>query len=480
MKRYFLSLRVVLLASLLVGSSCNKFVDIKPDDNIPVANYYKTEADFRAALTGSYANLRGIYNNYYLYSELPADNARTFGESEGSQGPFDKLTWTPITPQISGAWNDAYRTTALANIILARIEPVPFANPATKTQYIGEAKFLRALMYFNLVRYFGDVPLVLTEVTSEQDAYKYNRSPAADVYAQIEKDLLDAEAALPVTYAAAADKGRATKGAAQALLGKVYLQQKKWPEAEAQLAQVVTANTYQILPDIANVFGLGKDNNAEIVFAAQYVATGFGEGNSFVHNFVPQPSGTSITSVTSNSTCVGTQDLYNAFEPGDVRRDAFLGIYIGTETYYWAKKFIYRVTLQNEGENDWPILRYADVLLMYAEALNNNGKTALAIPQLNRIRTRAGLAAKPLTLSSADTQLAIEQERRVELCFEGQRWYDLIRWDKEVSTMQAFKTKYLPLDRATVNLNPRPEARLLPIPSREVALNPNLKQNPGY
>src|SRR5205085_1805007 len=126
------------------------------------------------------------------------------------------------------------------------------------------------------------------------------------------------------------------------------------------------------------------------------------------HNFVPQPSGTSITSVTGNSTCVGTLDLYNAFEAGDVRRDAFLGTYTGTEIYYWAKKFIYRVTLQNEGENDWPILRYADVLLMYAEALNNNGKTAQAIPYINRIRTRAGLAPKPLTLSAADTQLALE------------------------------------------------------------------------
>lgn len=480
MKRSLFPVRLALLAGLLLGgTSCDKFIDIKPDDNTPVASFYKTEADFRQAVAGNYAVLRGIYNGWYQFSELPSDNARSFSESEANQGPFDKLTWTPSTNPISGAWNDAYRAIATSNIILERIDPVPFATAATKAQYVGGAKFIRALMYFNLVRYFGDVPLILSEIKNEQDAYQYARVPVADVYAQIEKDLLDAEAALPATYPAA-DLGRATKGAAQALLGKAYLQQKKWALAEAKLAQVVTTGPYQILPDVNNVFGLGKDNNAEIVFAVQYVTTGFGEGNTFAHNFVPQTSGTTITSVSGNSTCIGTLDLFNAFEAGDVRNTAFIGTYGSGDVYYYAKKFVYRLTQLNEGENDWPVLRFADVLLMYAEALNNNGKTAQAIPQINRIRTRAGLAAKPLTLTTADTQLAIEQERRVELCFEGQRWYDLIRWGKDVTTMQAFKAAYTTLDRANGNLNPRPEARLLPIPNRERALNPNLTQNPGY
>lgn len=483
MKRYNLSRRLALLAGLvLAGSGCQKFIDLTPSDNIVVSNFYKSESDIKLALTGTYSNLRGIYNDYYQFSELPSDNARTFGESESSRGIFDKLTWVPSTPGVSGAWNDAYRTISFSNIIIARIDPIPFANPATKTQYTGEAKFLRALMYFNLVRYFGDVPLVLTEITNEADAYTYSRSPVATVYAQIEKDLLEAEAALPATYPAAADKGRATKGAAQSLLGKVYLQEKKWPDAEAKLGQLVLGtNPYQILPDLNNVFGLGHDNNAEIVFAAQYAASGFSEGNRFVHEMAPGPSGTAITGVVANSTCVGTLDLYNAFEAGDARKTAYVGVFGTGDVYYWAKKLIYPVTQINEGDNDWPILRYADVLLMYAEALNNNGKTALAIPQLNRIRTRAGLAGKFLTATpAADMQLAIEQERRVELCFEGQRWYDLIRWGKDLSTMQAFKAAYSTLDPANFNLTPRPEARLFPLPSRELVLNPNLTQNPGY
>lgn len=476
MKKYN---RIFLVLAVMVLAGCEKFVELTPDDNIPVNSFFKTEGDIKNAISGLYGNLRGIYNGYYQYAELPSDNARSFAESEVAQGPFDKLSYTPSTGAVSGAWNDAYRTIANANIILAKITDVPFGTETLKAQNIAEAKFIRALMYFNLVRFFGDVPLVLAEITTEADAYTYTRTPLAEVYAQIEKDLSEAVPALPASYTGP-DAGRVTSGAAKALLGKVYLQQKKWINAETILAEVVASGTYQILPDINNVFGFGKDNNAEIIFAVQYIATGFGEGNSYVHTFVPQPSGTTITSVTGNSTCVGTLDLYNAFEPGDIRRDAFLGVYgSGNNTYYWAKKFIYRVTLQNEGENDWPVLRYADVLLMYAEALNNNGKTEEALNHLNTIRTRAQLAPKT-GLTQADAQLAIEQERRVELCFEGHRWHDLIRWDKDVSTMQAFKDKYTVIDPGNVNLNPVPERRVMPIPFREVALNPNLTQNPGY
>ncbi len=487
MKRTPTSLRLLLCASLLFGAgSCKKFVDLTPQDIIPVGSFYRNEEDIRVALNGTYGNLRGIYNSYYQFTELPSDNARTFVESEANQGPFDKLTWNQSTQPIAVMWTDSYRTIANANAVLGRIDPIAFANANTKTQYIGEAKFLRALMYFNLVRFFGDVPLVVTEIASEQEAYQFSRTPAAEVYAQIERDLTDAEAALPVSYTGA-NVGRATKGAAQALLGKAYLQQRKWAGAEAKLA-LAAAGPYQLLPDVNNVFGLGKDNNAEIVFAVQYVASGFGEGNSYVHLFAPQPSGASITSVVANSTCVGTQDLYDAFEPGDNRRDAFIGIFgTGNNTYYWPRKFVYRVSQINEGENDWPVLRYADVLLMYAEALNNNGRTAQAVTQLNRIRTRAGLAGKFLagTPSAQDMQLAIEQERRVELSFEGHRWHDLIRWGKDVTTLQAFKTRYTNaatpgFDNANANLAPRVEARLFPIPSREIALNPRLGQNPGY
>jgi hypothetical protein len=473
-------LRSLLLVTLtFAASSCGEsFVDLTPQDLIPVTEFYRTESDIRAALTGTYGNLRGIYGSFWLFGEVASDNTQSFPESEVSTGEFDKLTWRPTSNPIANAWNDAYRTIAGCNIILAQIPNVTMTD-ALRTQYISEAKFLRALMYFNLVRLYGDVPLVLTEIKSETDAYEYARTPASEVYAQIEKDLLDAEKALPVKFTGV-NLGRATAGAARSLLGKVYLQQKKWALAEAKLAEVVTAGTYKILPNVTDVFGVGKDNNEEVVFAVQYISGGFGEGNSYAHQFAPQPSGTTIVSVSASSHNMGTQDLYDAFEQGDLRRNAFMGMFRnGNSTYYWSRKFIYNITQNNEGENDWPVLRYADVLLMYAEALNNNGKTDLALTQLTSIRKRAGLAELK-GLTAANTQLAIEKERRVELCFEAHRWHDLIRWGKEVSTMQAFKDKYRTLDPAVANMSVTPERRLVPLPFREISLNPKLTQNPGY
>jgi len=472
--------RNLLPASLLLlAAGCGtEFVNLTPQDVIPVAGFYKTEADIRAALTGTYGNLRGIYNNFWQFTEMPSDNTRSFGESEVALGEFDRLTWRSTTGGVSTAWTDAYRTIANANVVIERSGAVTMTD-ALRNQYMGEAKFLRALMYFNLVRLFGDVPLILTEIKTEADAYTFKREATAAVYAQIEKDLLDAEKVLPAKFTGV-NIGRATSGAAKSLLGKAYLQQKKWTEAAAKLAEVIAANTYRILPAYTDVFGLGKDNNDEIVFAVQYVGGGFGEGNTFVHNFAPQPSGTSIVAVTANSHNVGTRDLYDAFGPGDIRRDAFMGIFTrNPDVYYWTKKFVYNIAQQNEGENDWPVIRYADVVLMYAEALNNNGKTDAALTQLHLTRKRAGLPELK-GLTKADTQLAVELERRLELCFEGHRWHDLIRWGKEVSTMQAFKAKYATIDVLNANISITADRKLFPIPFRETSLNASLVQNPGY
>lgn len=479
MKRHIQSLRTLFAAcSLAILSSCGSdFVDLVPPEALPVTEFYKTETDIRSAVTGTYGNLRGIYNNYWQYAELPSDNTQTFSESEVTAGAFDKLSWLPSSGAVAGAWNDGYRTISHCNVVLDKIGSVPMAE-ATKNQYIAEVKFIRALMYFNLVRFFGEVPIVLKEVTSEAEAYSFLRKPVVEVYAQIEKDLLEAEPVLPAKFTGA-NIGRATSGAVQSLLGKVYLQQEKWAQAEAVLAKVVASGTYRILPNAADVFGVGKDNNDEIIFAVQYVGGGFNEGNSFAHTFAPQPS--TVIRIVGSSFNVGTRDLYDAFEPGDTRRDVYGGVFTnGPFFYYWARKFVdTNISLVNEGSNDWPILRYADVVLMYAEALNNTGKTALALTQLTDIRKRGGLT--PLTaLTAAATQLAIERERRVELCFEGHRWHDLIRWKKEVPTMVAFREKYRTVDPTIANISANEFKKLLPVPLRERSLNPNLTQNPGY
>ena len=467
---------ISILFLSVVSISCKKsFVDITPKGIVPVNTFYTTEIDIKSALTGAYSSLRPIYNEQYGFGEVPSDNAQTYGESEVLYGEQDKLTWTARSTNLQNAWARFYTTIAYANIVLDHVN-TPQMTVANRNGYIGQAKFIRALMYFNMVRMFGGVPLILNEITSEQQAYTYNRSSATAVYAQIEKDLTEAAAVLPASYTGD-NIGRATSIAANALLGKVYMFQNKFSQAESILATVAaTAGT--LLP-YDQIFGLGKDNNRDIIFSVQYLGGGFGEGNSFARNFVPQPSGTTITAVTGNSNNIGTPDLYNAFESGDNRLNTAIGVYAsGTLIYYYAKKFIYQsVGANNEGDNDWPVLRYADIILLYAEALNENNKTPEALTQLNLVRTRSNLLPK-LGLNQTDARTAIRHERRIELCFEGERWFDLIRWGNFVQVMQAHKTNYVAANGVIGNIVST--LNLYPIPTREIQLNPNLTQNPGY
>ncbi|SMC69538.1 RagB/SusD family nutrient uptake outer membrane protein [Pedobacter nyackensis] len=480
MDRYLSKIYKTLIAGMIIiTGGCGKgFVDLIPDHVIDIGRYYKTESDIRAVLTGAYGNLREIYGAYWLYTELPSDNTQVFSENEGGQGEFDWLTYRS-TGGVSGPWNQSYRTIAASNIILERIETITIAD-ALKKQYIGEAKFLRALMYFNLVKFYGDVPLVLKELKTEEEAYTYKRSSSADVYLQIEKDLKEAQNLLPPKFTGV-NIGRATSGAVKSLLGKVYVQQKKWIDAEDILEEVIPAYIFE--PNLSKLFGPGNDNNSEVIFSAQYMSGGLGLGNSFALAFAPSKSGSSIVSQGASSFNTGTQDLYDAFETADLRKTAYLGVFkdgANPKIYYWARKFVYNAPILNDGDNDWPVLRYSDVLLLYAEALNQNDKTNDALTYISKTRVRANLPALS-GLSKADTQLAIEKERRLELCFEGHRWHDLIRWGKEVATMQAYKTKYLSIDPRLSNMSITADRKLFPVPYREINLNPLLQpQNPGY
>jgi len=474
-KRIIISTFAISALTIILPACKKSFVNLTPQGIVPVTTYYNTEIDIRSALNGAYNSLRPIYNEQYGFGEVPSDNAQTYGESEVLYGEQDKLTWTSASTNLQNAWGRFYATIAYANIVLGHVNTPPMTQ-TNRDIYTGQAKFLRALMYFNLVRMFGGVPLVLTEITSEQQAYTYNRAAATDVYTQIEKDLTEAATVLPTSYSGT-DVGKATSIAARALLGKVYLFENKLALAEPVLAQVVaTAGT---LLSYDQIFGLGKDNNRDIIFSVQYLGGGYSEGNTFATQFVPQPSGTTIIGVSGGSNNIGTLDLYNAFEPGDTRLNTAIGVYtVGQLTYYYAKKFTYSsVVAGSEGDNDWPVLRYADVILMYAEVLNENGKTTEALTQLNLVRNRSGLISKT-GLTQANARIAIRNERRVELCFEGERWFDLIRWNTYVSVMQAFKANYRPANGAIGNVVAT--LNLYPIPVREIQLNPNLTQNPGY
>jgi hypothetical protein len=352
-------------------------------------------------------------------------------------------------------------------------------------------KFIRALAYFNLVRIYGDVPLVTKEVESVSEAYQYGRVNTAAIYAQIEKDLTEAEADvnLPAKYASTNDLGRVTKTAVKALLAKVYLTQKKYADAVTKLSDFVTTydgNTHSLLTNYADIFLTTNEVNAEIIFSVRYTKGNIpSTGSPFTNLFATSTSaaGGVGTGYQFNTLRKDLVDTMNAQGTADKRIAASINTISATN--WMTRKYLDVPNTDLDADNDWIVLRYADVLLMYAEALNevSAANTAQAVGLVNRIRTRAGLTASllPVTISQADLRLAIERERRIELNLEGHRWFDLVRTGRAISVMNNHFTRYSIRLNATSPIVQIDQHNLLfPIPISEINTNPILGQNTGY
>lgn len=475
----------ILLATALLGSCSEGFLDLKPISTATSDNFYKTADDFKNALNGGYAGLQsaGLVGNSYVFGEITSDN--TVPVASGSvtdQDEFDRFYIKTTNPFIAGRWNDGYSVIARYNTILDKIGGVAM-DETLKNRYIAETKFLRAVVYFSLVQTFGDIPLILKPVATPDEGYAFGRTPKADVYAQIEKDLTEAEAILPVTYPAA-DIGRATKGAAKAFLGKVYLTQKKFAPAASKLKEVIDSDIYALLPSYADVFKVANKNNKESVFDVQYKSGGAGEGNAWPNAFAPQNSGNAVIAFGGDGNNQPTLDIINAYESGDLRKDVSVASsYTNAAGQIIPDRFIkkyYDVPVaKNDNGNNIPLIRYADVLLMYAEALNEAGYQSggEAFTTLNLVRTRAGLAAK--TAANTSTQeafrLVIEQERRVELAFEGHRWFDLVRTGRAITVLNSKKEQIRLVSDLTEN------NLVFPIPQSQIDINKEkIQQNTGY
>ncbi|MDR3267254.1 MAG: RagB/SusD family nutrient uptake outer membrane protein [Tannerella sp.] len=470
-------LGVFCLIGLL--SACEDFVDLTPPTMARQDQYFKSQADFTAAVNGIYGGLRVYYDGFYIISDMPSDNLQG-NLPATSSNVIDNFTWMPDNATLTSRWQTSYAIIARANTVLDRIDGVNM-DSRLKEQYKAEAKVARALMYFNLVRLYGEVPLAIHEVTTEAEAYLLLREPVANVYAQIEKDLEEAANVLPTEFTGN-DIGRATQGSALGLLGKVYITKKEYTKAIPVLEKVIQSGKYTLLPVYEDVFRADNGNNAEIVFAIQYSSTGYAEGSSFFSQSVPRGSASEFISGAEPSQYMdGTLDLFDAFEEGDTRKEKSI-IYYPNGTFgavYFTGKYLERPIAYGEGNCDWIVLRYSDILLLYAEALNELGKTEAAAP-LNDVRVRASL--DPLTGDQDELRIAIEHERRVELCFEGHRWFDLIRTGRMVEVMTAYKEKYTGtnLGYKVESYVVTPDKALYPVPFRERSLNPNLTQNPGY
>ncbi|GAB4020107.1 RagB/SusD family nutrient uptake outer membrane protein [Spirosoma koreense] len=475
-------LTLLAVFCLLLTACTKQFIEIQPLDTVTVDVLYKTDKDYQDAVIGVYSIFQDQYQNMYYFGDIRGDD--NWDELvKGTAGAVDNFTLANDDPLLRDTWRNYYKAITRANAVLERIPTADVKVVTNKDRHTGEAEFLRALAYFDLVRIFGDVPAI-TRTLSIDEAYKTPREKVDKIYDDIIiKDLLDAEAKLPASYSGA-DVGRATKGAARALLGKVYLTRKDFVKAEAKL-QEVTTMSYALLPNWADLWDYTKnEHHSEYIYDIEY-EQGLGtEGSVFTNRFTPK-----VTSMIAFYSITGAVDdqntphqmLFDLFETKDKRKDitASRGYTDATGKYIpilissnnmsaYTRKYITKITAANDSPANWKVIRYADVLLMYAEALNENGKTSAALPFLNQIRTRAGIDSYA-TLTQADMRNNIAVERRRELAFEGHRWFDLVRTGQAYPVMQKFGMK--------------PHMTVFPVPLAQIQIvnNPAIfAQNPGY
>ncbi len=471
------------LLVLFGSASCkDDFLVLAPLSETNSINFYRNADDMLNAVNAAYAALQfnGQYNQgMYAIGEVRSDNTEILDAQSGIDiTQIDAFTTISNNGIINSVWNDHYRGILACNTVIDRLDGVAM-NEALKKRFTGEAQFLRALMYFNMVRIFGEVPLVLKETADVESGYAFTRDPVETVYTQIVKDLTEAATILPGIYTGN-DIGRATSGAAMGLLAKVYLTQRKWNEAAAKTKEVMNLNRYELLPNYADLFKINNENTKESLFEVQYKKGGFGLGSPFNNRFAPRLSGTYVTTVgAGNGHNQPTANMAEAYEEKDKRKGAsFADSYIGDKNQVVKIRYVTKYLdpapfAVNDADNNFPILRFADLLLMRAEALNEVGYIAdgEALELLNKIRLRAGLA--PKTSQELNTQqafrLAVEDERRVELAFENHRWFDLVRTGRAVEVMSK---KGFSIDAKKL---------LLPIPQNQIDINPSkIKQNPGY
>ncbi|HEY4110870.1 RagB/SusD family nutrient uptake outer membrane protein [Puia sp.] len=515
----------IVLFLLVAAIGCSKkFVTLYPEGQVNEGNFYKSTADFQEALVGAYSPLRDAANVAFSLEEMRSDN--TFldynAKDRGGSGTEDLAEFLDNSSNttIETIWTADYQGIQRTNVILDKMKTPPAGmNDSAKNQITGQAEALRAHYYFELVRLFGSIPLYLHEVTDAKTAV-VNRSSVDEVYAQIEADLSDALGKLspPTKFP---QSGAITKGMVATELGHVYLTLKQYDKA-APLFQSVTQMGYALLPNYADVFKTSNKNSSESIFEIQYKSGTDNQASQFVYYFIPTTPSTGAIlgpsadyNNTEGSLNIPTQSLINVYEPGDTRLDASVGVikgHLDAQTDFIpdsvvsilsnkdttgrgygfttsaAHRFIkkqynppYTTPLEYNTDDDWPVYRYSDVLLMLAESLNEQGQSGAALPYLNQVRKRAGL---PASTASGQAMLrdTIAHERRVELAFENKRWFDLVRTSQAIPVMTAYGTdqkKAFPFLLPT-SYNVTPNKMIYAIPFRETQVNPGLGQNPGY
>jgi hypothetical protein len=483
----------IALGSLVFSAGCKRdFLNVPPQAQQPAVEFWKTASDASKAINATYANLREWKN--IAFAPIAVESMGSDDAEKGSSpsdasfmNDFDNFTATSTEGQLLDFWSGEYQTINFANQDLDNIPNISM-DATLKARYLGEAKFIRAYAYFRLVRAFGDVPLRL-HVPANASEFNIPRTPKAQVWAAIEQDLNDAASVLPTTYPAA-DVGRVTKGAALTLHAKVAMYQKKWADVLSLTNQVIALNVYSLFPNYEQLFRVQNENSVESIFEIQATLLPGNPGAS--NSQYSQVQGVRGSTGGGWGFNVPTPSLVAEYEANDQRKDATI-IFRGETTpegdaipptgdnpMYNQKSYVpfsQYVSGFNEGaDQNIRVLRYAEVLLMNAEAANEIGgaaNTTLALNSLNAVRARAR-GANPLTVlppvtTTDQTQLrnAIWHERRVELAMEFDRYFDVIRQGRGLAV-------FGPKGWTAKN-------EVWPIPQNEIDLSAGvLTQNPGY
>ncbi len=486
-----------LLAALLLVSACDSFLEVDPETFVSSDEFYQNPSQIDLAVTGLYANVQGLYNTLqWGFGEFRSDNTSfQFNPNDRGGSPFEAIDWFILNADngnINAYWNVSYTGITRANYILASIENIEYGegDAGTKAVRTGEAQFFRAFHYFNLIRLYGAVPIVTDLITTPQESAEPQRQPVDEVYSQvILPDLESAIANLPET---STPQGRVTEGAARMLLAQAHMWRENWSAAEEQLRAVVNSGQYMLLDDYARIFVPSNAYNAEVIWGLRWVGgNDDGEDASFMVRFAPYNSGKQVIGAgfeafngvgSRSGVNQPTQSIIDAYEEGDARRPVSVSTFAvvndegdTTAVEPYIEKYCCYMVKAGQESAYWPVYRYADTLLMLAEALFEQGNAGEALTYVNQVRERAEL--DPL---GSLTEEALRHERRVELAFENHRWFDLVRWGIAEETMlehgeqQKMLKPDIVIDEAYTNIR-----TLLAIPSREVAAF-GYEQNPGW
>lgn len=484
---FFITGSLLLLAGV---TGCKKVIERVPDSVLTTAQYFKNAKDIDLAVIGVYSSYQSRKQTDYMLLELPTDNLyRSNYTLAAGADDMDNLSITPSNPLLSTFWSASYAGIARANAVLSNIDNPGDYKTGQKEQFTGEAKFMRALFYFDLVRLFGGVPAVTSQLSIDE-AKNLPRASEEEIYTLIINDLKEAAGLLPDKASIA--KGRASNGAAAALLAKVYVYRKDWPNAKTYLDQV-NGMGYGLLPSFANIWKLDNEDNNEMVFVMKYVEGT--NGQTLSSAYLPF-GGIAGIATSGNESAFPSWDLLKLYDENDSRKAATIESYYQAPTpanapLAWlphVSKYQVKHVINSSGL-DLPVIRYADLVLLMAEVQYGLQHPDLAVAEINKIRERAfGSSDHNYTVADISTDAdftdKILLERRLELAYENERWFDLVRTNRLLTELSAEERSYnIATETAqTVALAPKANYSLLPVPQTQIDIYPTdvLTQNPGY